>query len=141
MNIWIFTGNLGKDAEVKHLPNGTAVCEFSVAVTSGYGDKKQTTWVRCALFGNRAEGGLPPLLVKGQQVAVSGEACLREWDKPDGSKGAAMQVRVDNVDLVGGKSGAAPQGSNPAQHASGNSNQPNPTSAPAGGGFDDDIPF
>ena len=130
MNIWSFTGNLGRDAEIKHLPNGTAVCEFPVAVTSGYGDKKQTTWARCVIFGKKAEGGLPSYLVKGQKVAISGEACLREWDKPDGGKGFSLQVVVGNLDLIGDK---AP-GQQPQQ-------QPQQQAPAASGMFDDDIPF
>lgn len=102
MNVFIFTGNLGRDAEVKHLPSGSTVCEFSVAVKSGFGENAKTTWVRCALFGKRAEGGLPQYLVKGAQVAVSGELELQEWEGQNG-KGAAVVVRVQEVDLIGGK--------------------------------------
>lgn len=105
MNIWAFTGNLGNPAEVKYLPNGTAVCEFSVAVKSGYGDKEKTNWVRCAMFGKKAEGQLPSYLQKGTQVAISGELELQEWEGQNG-KGAALSVRVENLDLIGGK----PQG-------------------------------
>lgn len=102
MNIFIFTGNLGKDSEVRQLPNGTTVCGFSVAVTSGYGDKKKTSWVRCGLFGKRAEGQLPQYLVKGQKVAISGELTLDEWEK-DGQKHSALKVNVDSLDLIGDK--------------------------------------
>lgn len=105
MNTWAFTGNIGRDAEVKYLASGSAVCEFSVAVKSGYGDKEKTNWVRCAMFGKKAEGQLPTYLLKGTQVAVSGELELQEWEGQNG-KGAALSVRVDNIDLLGGK----PQG-------------------------------
>ena len=102
MNLLAFTGNLGKDAEVKYLANGTAICEFSVAMKSGYGDKEKTNWVRCVLFGKRAEGQLPQYLLKGAQVAVTGELELQEWEGQNG-KGAALSVRVENLDLIGGK--------------------------------------
>ena len=102
MNLLAFTGNLGKDAEVKYLSNGTPICEFSVAMKSGYGDKEKTNWVRCALFGKRAEGQLPQYLLKGAQVAVTGELELQEWEGQNG-KGAALSVRVENLDLIGGK--------------------------------------
>ena len=111
MNLFTFTGNLGKDAEVKYLANGNAICDFSVAVKSGYGDKEKTNWVRCAMFGKKAEGQLPSYLLKGTQVAVSGELELQEWEGQNG-KGAALSVKVDNIDLIGSK----PQGqSNQAQ--------------------------
>ena len=102
MNLFTFTGNLGKDAEVKFLSSGTPVCEFSVAVKSGYGDKEKTNWVRCAMFGKKAEGQLPSYLQKGTQVAISGELELQEWEGQNG-KGAALSVRVENLDLIGGK--------------------------------------
>ena len=105
MNNWNFTGNLGNPAEVKVLPSGNTVCEFSVAVKSGYGDKEKTNWVRCAMFGKKAEGQLPSYLQKGTQVAISGELELQEWEGQNG-KGAALSVRVENLDLIGGK----PQG-------------------------------
>lgn len=101
MNLFSFTGNLGKDAEVKYTPSGTAVCEFSVAVKSGYGEREKTNWVRCAMFGKKAEGQLPQYLKKGTQVAVSGELELQEWEGQNG-KGAALSVSVQNIDLIGG---------------------------------------
>ena len=112
MNLFTFTGNLGKDAEVKVLPNGNTVCEFSVAVKSGYGDREKTNWVRCAMFGKKAEGQLPSYLTKGTQVAVSGELELQEWEGQNG-KGAALSVVVGNIDLIGGK----PQGQSNQQAA------------------------
>lgn len=111
MNLLAFTGNLGKDAEVKYLANGTPVCEFSVAMKSGYGDKEKTNWVRCAMFGKRAEGQLPQYLLKGAQVAVTGELDLQEWEGQNG-KGAALSVRVENLDLIGGKPQSQSQGQN-----------------------------
>lgn len=125
MNNWNFTGNLGNPAEVKILQSGSTVCEFSVAVKSGYGDKEKTNWVRCAMFGKKAEGQLPSYLQKGTQVAISGELELQEWEGQNG-KGAALSVRVENLDLIGGKpqgqsqgtqnnQGYAPQQNAPAQ--------------------------
>tara|TARA_R110002049_G_C8885745_1_gene540361 strand:+ start:152 stop:658 length:507 start_codon:yes stop_codon:yes gene_type:complete len=132
MNLLAFTGNLGKDAEVKYLANGTPICEFSVAMKSGYGDKEKTNWVRCAMFGKKAEGQLPNYLQKGTQVAISGELELQEWEGKNG-KGAALSVRVENLDLIGGKpqgqsqgvqqnQGYAPQQNAPAQQNNGYQN-------------------
>ncbi|QDP48194.1 MAG: putative single-stranded DNA-binding protein [Prokaryotic dsDNA virus sp.] len=114
MNNWNFTGNLGNPAEVKTLPSGSTVCEFSVAVKSGYGDKEKTNWVRCAMFGKKAEGQLPSYLQKGTQVAISGELELQEWEGQNG-KGAALSVRVENLDLIGGKPQGQSQGAQNTQ--------------------------
>ena len=114
MNNWNITGNLGKDAEVKALPSGKSVCEFSVAVKSGYGDKEKTNWANCVIFGKKAEGGLPAYLKKGTQVAISGELELQEWDGANG-KGSKLAVVVSEIDLIGGTNTPAQQ--SPAQQA------------------------
>lgn len=102
MNKFIFTGNLGTDAEVKYLPNGGAVCEFSAAVKAGYGDKETTLWLRCSMFGKKAEGALPGYLQKGTKVCISGELSMDEWEK-DGVKNKMLKIRVEDLDLIGSK--------------------------------------
>ena len=107
-----------------------SVCSFSVAVTSGYGDKKKTTWVACALFGKRAEGGLPQYLKKGASVGVSGEATLDEWQGNDGTIQKMLKVNVDKLDLLGSQKQQ--------------SNQPQIQQQPPAQldqSFEDDIPF
>ena len=108
MNLFSFTGNLGQDAEVKTVGGGTTLCEMSVAVKSGYGDKEKTNWVRCVMFGKKAEGALPSYLTKGTSVAVSGELSLEQWES-NGKAGAALSVNVQNIDLIGGKPQQAQQ--------------------------------
>jgi len=101
MNIFTFTGHLGKDCEIRSTTSGTATCEFSVAVTSGYGDKQVTTWTSCVIFGKRAEGKLPEHLTQGQKVAISGELTQETWDKPNGGTGFKLKVVVNSLDLIG----------------------------------------
>ena len=136
MNKFLFTGNLGQDSEVKCTASGTAVLSFSVAVKYGYGDRAKTTWVRCALFGKRAEGNLSQYLVKGAQVAVSGELELQEWEGQNG-KGAAIAVNVDSIDLIGGNNQS--QQSNNQQQSGYNAPQqqqrPQQGNAQHGGGY------
>lgn len=135
LNVWSFTGRLGRDAEIKHLPSGSSVLEFSPAVDVGYGERKTTLWPRCSLFGDRGVK-LAQYLTKGTQVAVSGEMSLREYQANDGSTKASMEVRVNAVDLIGSKRDDAPAVSRaaPAPFRS------SPYKKPA---FDedDDIPF
>lgn len=115
MNVWAFTGNLGQDCERKALPSGKAVCEFSVGVSSGFGDKKKTTWAKCALFGKLAEGKLPEYLVKGAKVAVTGEVTLEEWAGKDGATRYTLRVAVSTIDLIGSKPASqAPSSPQPA---------------------------
>lgn len=102
MNVFNFTGNLGRDSETRFLPAGDAVVSFSVGVTSGYGDKAVTTWVNCNLWGKRGEA-LSPYLKKGQQVAVSGELTNRPFTDKEGNQKHSLEVRVNDVTLTGSK--------------------------------------
>ncbi|MGL1833048.1 single-stranded DNA-binding protein [Rhodocyclaceae bacterium SMB388] len=100
MNSWSFTGNIGSDAET-HLTDGNTSCvNFSVAVRSGFGKNEATTWARCKLWGNRGEA-LEPYLVKGQLVGVVGELTAREWTDSKGSKRTSIDVRVNDITLLG----------------------------------------
>jgi len=118
MNIYSFTGRLARDSETRFTPGGMAICNFTVAVDYGFGDKKGTNWLRCSLFGKRAEGQLPKYLVKGTQVAISGELRVREYDDKDGVKRTSVEVSVDKLDLIGGRNDAQ-QGGGYAQGAGG----------------------
>jgi len=160
MNIYSFTGRLGRDSETRFTPGGMAICNFTVAVDYGFGENKGTNWLRCSLFGKRAEGQLPKYLVKGTQVAISGELRIREYDDKDGNKRTSVEVSVDKLDLIGGRNdaqqgggyaqgGGAPQsggfpthggGQAPAQSSTRNdpfADSPSFNNAPV----DDDIPF
>lgn len=95
-------GQLGKDAEVRDYGQ-SKVINFSVAVSTGYGYKKTTTWVECAKFGEKI--GISEYLKKGAKVYVSGEPSLRTWEK-DGKSGAALNLRVQDIELLGSKSDA-----------------------------------
>ena len=138
MNIFNFTGNLGQAAEVTTTSGGMTICTFSVAVKSGYGERQKANWVRCKIFGKRAEGGLPNYLVKGTQVAVSGELSLNEWESDKGTK-TSLEVAVNSIDLIGGKTDAQP----PKQQAFGSYAQPKskPAAAKFRDDFDDELPF
>lgn len=114
MNSLTITGNLGKDAEMRSLNDGTPVLSFSVADSQGR--DKPTIWWNCALYGKRA-ASLQQYLTKGQQVTVIGAVTEREWTDRDGAKRKSMDVRVSDLALQGGKREdrqeprrAAPQG-------------------------------
>lgn len=108
MNVWNFTGNLGRDAEQRHTAGGDSVVNFTVAVKSGFGDKAVTTWANCTIWGKRGESVLPYLL-KGQLVGVSGEVTLREYDAKDGGKGKSLDVRVNDLTLLGKRDDSVPR--------------------------------
>ena len=108
INIFVFSGHCGQNAELRTTKGGTELAQFSVAVKAGYGQNESTVWVRCAMFGKRAQS-LAPYLVKGQQVVVSGEASLNSWTNKDGIEKTSLEVRVNDVTLVGGRPEGAEQ--------------------------------
>ena len=103
MNVWNFTGNLGNDAEQRYTQSGDAVVSFSVGVKSGFGDKASTTWAKCAMFGKRGES-VAPYLKKGALVGISGELNNREYQDKEGQKRYSLDVRVNDLTLLGSKS-------------------------------------
>lgn len=105
MNSITVAGQLGRDAEVRFLPNGNAVANFSVADSQG--KDKPTIWWNCALFGKRAEA-LAQYLVKGQSVTVSGVVSQREYQDKQGATKTSMEITVNDVALQGGKREATP---------------------------------
>ena len=132
MNIFSFTGNLGKDCRVGKAGNST-VCNFNVAVKSGFGNNEQTLWIDCALWGKQAESKLPEYLLKGQKVAVSGELGQREHEGK-----MYLTCNVNSIDLTGDK--GATQAQQPAPQQQAPAQQKEPMSEPDFD-FDSDIPF
>ena len=110
MNVFTATGRLGRDVEVRTTQSGTTVANLAIAVDAGYGDNKKTLWVRGALFGKRAESGLIQYLTKGQQVAVSGELSMSSFQKQDGTPGQSLEMRITEIDLIGGGQQQGQQG-------------------------------
>lgn len=103
MNKIIVSGGLGRDAELKALPSGKNVLEFSIAVNSGFGDNKKTYWWKAKLFGDRASK-LAEYFVKGTKLMVEGVPELREYEAKDGSgKRISPEIFVTDFEFMGGK--------------------------------------
>jgi single-strand DNA-binding protein len=128
MNVITVAGTLGKDAEVKYLPNGDAIANFSVADSQGR--DKPTIWWNCGLYGKRAES-LSQYLTKGQAVTVTGTVSEREWTDKEGNKRKSMDVRVNDVALQGGRKDSEPQ----------QERRQAPKPAPVDDLDSDDVPF
>lgn len=138
MNVFSFTGNLGRDVNTNNV-GGTAVANFVVACKSGFGENEQTLWVDCALWGKRAEGGLIQYLTKGQKVAVTGELGSREYTDNDGINRTVITCRVNDVTLTGDRGQGGQQ---PAQQAQPQHQTQQPQQSAQGfDDFSDDVPF
>lgn len=109
-------GNLGKDCMVNTV-NGKNVINFTVAHTEKFKDsqgnnQERTTWVDCAWWTDRT--AISQYLTKGKQVFAEGTPDVRSFTRNDGTAGAALSLRVREVQLLGGK------GESPTSSYSGN---------------------
>lgn len=146
----ILVGNLGRDPELRYTPQGTAVCNFSMATNEKKRDKSGelhdvTTWFRVTLWRQQAENAAK-YLTKGSQVYVEGRLALEEWTDRDGNVRQTLDVQGTDMRFIGTKGGGG------GEYAGPDSGEPEfagPADAGSGGaGFgtapapvDDDIPF
>lgn len=99
VNKLILVGNTGKDAEMRFTPNGKPVTSFSVATSSGYGDRKETTWFTVTTFGKTAEFANEHI-GKGSMVYVEGRVKLNQYEGKDGKTHANLEVVANEVRLL-----------------------------------------
>ena len=102
MNSLSAIGNISRDAELRFTPNQDAICSFSFALNSGFGDKQVTTWLNCNVWGTRAEK-LAPMLLKGTKVGIVGELTNRPYKDKNGNEKFSLEVRVSDLTLLGSK--------------------------------------
>lgn len=99
MNTGFFTGNLGRDAELRHASNGDPVANFPLAVETGTRLTPKTMWIDCSVWGKRAEK-LAPYLTKGKKVAVLGRVSQDHYTKRDGTPGFRIEVSCNEVEFL-----------------------------------------
>lgn len=104
----IGVARLGQDAELRHLANGTAVCNLSLAYNFGkkaVDGKRPSQWVEAALFGERAES-LAKFLVKGTSLFIDlRDVHVETYQKRDGSSGSKLTGLVDSLEFAGNRPG------------------------------------
>lgn len=165
VNKVILVGNLGKDPEVRYMPNGEAVCNFSIATTDSWKDKagakqERTEWHNIVMYRKLAEIA-GEYLKKGRPVYVEGRLQTRKWQTKEGQDRYSTEIIADQMQMLGGRDGggaAASYDGGMDQSSSGASDyNQTPAASPAakpaaasakpatsGSGFDDfedDIPF
>lgn len=119
----MIVGYLGRDPELRYTPQGTPVCDFSLATTERRKDKsggvqELTTWFRVSLFGRQAEIA-NQYLTKGRQVYVEGQLSQREWTDKDGATRTSLEVRGTDVQFLTPASDAEPAKAAAAQATAG----------------------
>ena len=88
-----FERRLGKDPEMRYLPDGRPVTDLRVAVNWQEKGEKRTEWLGCSVFGDLAEKANQELK-KGDLVRISGTARTRLWERGDGSVEKSIDVNV-----------------------------------------------
>lgn len=148
-------GNLGRDPELRYTPQGSAVCNFSIATNEKRRDKSGemqdlTTWFRVTLWNKQAENA-SKYLTKGSPVYVEGRLRIEEWTDRDGNNRFTLEVQGTDMQFISaGRGGGGDYSGDSHDEFSGPANAP---SSGGGGGSssrddfappssaDDDIPF
>lgn len=141
-------GHLGRDPELRYTPQGTPVCDFSVATTERKKDKSGdfqdlTTWFRVSFWGRQAEVA-SQYLTKGKQVYIEGRLTQREWQDKDGNTRTSLEVNGSDLQFIGprgdeaGGGGFRESGGMREERPASRASAPEERHDPVG---DDDIPF
>ena len=151
VNKVILVGNLGRDPEVRNMPNGDAVCNFSIATTDSWKDKssgqkqERTEWHNIVMYRRLAEIA-GEYLKKGSSVYIEGRLQTRKWQDKDGHDRYTTEIIADQMQMLGsrgdggGQSGGGYEQSRRQQAPA----QRQAAPVPSGGNGnvpDDDIPF
>ena len=112
LNKVFLMGNLTRDPELRYIPSGSAVANFSLAINRVYKDaggekKEEVSYVKVEVWGKMAEI-CGEYLTKGRPVLVEGRLKSRSWETQDGQKRSALDVVATSVQFMGAK-GDKPQ--------------------------------
>ncbi len=107
LNKVFIMGNLTRDPELRYVPSGAAVANFTVAVNRTYKDKagekkEDTSFLRVIIWGKMAEV-CGEYLSKGRPVLVEGRLQSRSWEGTDGQKKSAVEIIASTVQFMGSK--------------------------------------
>ena len=102
LNKVIMIARLTRDAEFKTIGE-TNIASFSIAYSTGYGDKKKSNYIDCVAFGKTAEV-VKNYTKKGSQIGIEGSIEQDSWDGQDGKKNYKTKIRIASLQLLGSKS-------------------------------------
>jgi single-strand DNA-binding protein len=135
VNKVILLGNLGRDPEIRHLPTGMKVANFSLATTMKRKTGEQTEWHNIVAFDRLADLA-EKYLRKGKQIYLEGRIQTRQWEAKDGSgKRSRTEIIMSEMQFIGSARDNGGAGDYATSSAGGGADMPN---APID---DEDIPF
>ena len=100
----ILVGNLGRDPELRYTPQGTPVCNFTLATNERRKDRSgemqdTTVWFRVSLWGRQAETAAQ-FLQKGRPVYIEGRLRVEEWTDKDGKQRHTLEVHATDMQFI-----------------------------------------
>jgi single-strand DNA-binding protein len=99
-----FSGNVGKDPELRYFENGTTVANFSIAVegrNKGQAKGQDTLWLAVKVWG-RGAAVISDYVKKGSRLIVSGELGMETWER-DGKQNSKLALNCQNFTLLDSK--------------------------------------
>ena len=154
INHVVLVGRLTKDAELKYISSGQAVCKFSIAINRrrkvGEQWEDEANFFDIVLWGRQGES-LNQYLQKGKLVGVEGELRQDRWQQ-DGQNRSKIEIVANNIQLLGSSGSGSSQGSQGPASGTSAGNEASPSwqsnrgtapgeAPPSDDGFSDDIPF
>jgi single-strand DNA-binding protein len=157
VNKAIILGRVGRDPEIRYMPNGDAAVNLAIATSEKWKDKntgamtESTEWHRVSFFGRQAEV-CGEYVRKGDMIYIEGSIKTRKYNDKDGVEKTTTEIRGTSMTMLGGKKDSQPQGQQQTPQQQRPVQQPNrqqapqrQEAAPANRGsfndMDDDIPF
>lgn len=143
VNKVILIGTLGKDPEVRYMPNGNAVANVSLATSETWKDKntgemqEKTEWHRVVFFRRLAEV-VGEYMKKGSKMYIEGKLQTRKWEDKDGNNRYITEIVADQMQMLDSKKSGGGSGSK-AKHLGEQAQRPAPTKDDFD--FGDDIVF
>jgi len=139
VNKVILIGNIGKDPEVRYMPNGEAVANLTLATSETWkdksGDKKEKTEWHNVVFFKRLAEIAGEYLKKGSKIYVEGKITTEKWQDKEGNDRYTTKIIANEMKMLDGKPGVD-------QTAKQEAIKPNqPAKAGAFDSFEDNIPF
>lgn len=108
MNKVIISGRTTADIELKATQTGKSVASFTVAVDTGFGENKQTSFLDVIAWEKMAEL-VSQYVHKGNKVLICGRLQARTWEDKDGKKRKATEIVANEIEFIEAKkSDAAP---------------------------------
>lgn len=150
---FVAVGNLGQDPETRHMESGSAVTNFSIAVSEKWKDKQtgemreSTEWVRCVAF-NRLGEVCGEYLKKGAKVLIEGKMKTRKWQDQQGNDRYTTEIVLSEMKMLDSRQGSGGSQNGSQGHTERPAPPPNQQQGahrdernPPPSDFDDDIPF